>query len=293
MVTCDISYDNDFGPIVDGCRSSFDFTLLFEQSILSIGPAALLLVFAPYQLIRLSQVPRKLLPKRGVRTGALKYVSLRLLARWSLLMFVKVFAALLLNVQIALLVLWTLDPITNAAVPAAALSFLAAIAVFLLSVIEHSRAVRPSTSLILYLLATVTTDAVQARTLFLRHENSTLACLSAVLIGLKLCLLLLEAKSKRRFLRSPYRAYPPEATSSIINRSFFWWLNPIFALGLRRILTLDDLFSIDEKLSSRLLRSQMKISWNICKQLIYSFLTLYARPDIGIGDGGHPNKNAL
>lgn len=32
-------------------------------------------------------------------------------------MYMKVFAALLLSVQIALLILWTYNPLTNAAVP--------------------------------------------------------------------------------------------------------------------------------------------------------------------------------
>jgi ATP-binding cassette subfamily C (CFTR/MRP) protein 1 len=77
MVTCDLSYDNDFGPVVNGCRSSFDFTLLFEQSVLTIGPAVLLLLYAPYQLALLSKAPRKLASARGFRTSLLKYVSMR------------------------------------------------------------------------------------------------------------------------------------------------------------------------------------------------------------------------
>jgi len=76
MASCNLSYDNKFGPVVDGCRSTFDFSLLFEQSILSIGPAALLLLFTPYKLLRLSKASRKLLPARGIRTGLLKYVSI-------------------------------------------------------------------------------------------------------------------------------------------------------------------------------------------------------------------------
>jgi ATP-binding cassette subfamily C (CFTR/MRP) protein 1 len=137
--------------------------------------------------------------------------------------------------------------------------------VFLLSAIEHSRAVRPATSLILYLLVSLIADSVQTRTLYLRHDITPLAALSTVLVGLKVLLLILEAKSKRRFLKSPYRSYPPEATSSIINRSFYWWLNPIFAAGFRRILTLDDLFSVDDKLSSNLLRTEMRNSWTKCQ----------------------------
>ena len=56
--------DDVFGPIVRGCRSNFDFTLLFEQSILSIGPAVLLLIFAPPRVIRLLRSSKKTLSSR-------------------------------------------------------------------------------------------------------------------------------------------------------------------------------------------------------------------------------------
>jgi ATP-binding cassette, subfamily C (CFTR/MRP), member 1 len=39
--------DNVFGPQL---RGSFDFTVLFEQSILSIAPTALFVVLAPFRI---------------------------------------------------------------------------------------------------------------------------------------------------------------------------------------------------------------------------------------------------
>jgi ATP-binding cassette, subfamily C (CFTR/MRP), member 1 len=62
--TCQSFNDDTFGPVVHGCRSNFDFTLLFEQSILSIGPAALLLLLAPPRLVRLLRSSKKTLPSR-------------------------------------------------------------------------------------------------------------------------------------------------------------------------------------------------------------------------------------
>jgi ATP-binding cassette subfamily C (CFTR/MRP) protein 1 len=44
------SYDNLFGPAVHNCQSDFDFTLLFEQSILLIVPSALLLLYLPFRI---------------------------------------------------------------------------------------------------------------------------------------------------------------------------------------------------------------------------------------------------
>jgi ATP-binding cassette subfamily C (CFTR/MRP) protein 1 len=58
---CDIN-DNFFGPIIHGCRSNFDFTLLFEQAILSIPPAALLLLLTPPRLRQLLKSREKTFP---------------------------------------------------------------------------------------------------------------------------------------------------------------------------------------------------------------------------------------
>ncbi len=58
---CQASNDNSFGPIVEGCRSGFDFTLLFEQTILSIGPSAMLLLFAPPRFVKLLRSSKKTL----------------------------------------------------------------------------------------------------------------------------------------------------------------------------------------------------------------------------------------
>jgi len=105
---------------------------------------------------------------------------------------------------LALLILWTSHRLTNATVPAAVLSFAAALAIFCLSRFEHSRSIRPSVILNVYLLASLVFDAVQVRTLYLRHDDPLILGLFAINIGIKLTLLLLEAKNKRHFLKQPY-----------------------------------------------------------------------------------------
>ena len=45
--------DDSFGPNVLGCRGDFDLSLLFEQSIMTIGPALVLLLFSPVRLRQL------------------------------------------------------------------------------------------------------------------------------------------------------------------------------------------------------------------------------------------------
>lgn len=43
METCN---DNDFGPIVRICRDGFDFTMRFEETILSMAPSMLVIFLA-------------------------------------------------------------------------------------------------------------------------------------------------------------------------------------------------------------------------------------------------------
>jgi len=50
---CPIGADDSFGPQVIGCRENFDFTLLFEQSVLSLGPSALMLITCVPRILQL------------------------------------------------------------------------------------------------------------------------------------------------------------------------------------------------------------------------------------------------
>lgn len=45
--------DDTFGPYAKHCRGGFDFTLFFEESILSIVPLVLLLLIAPVRILYL------------------------------------------------------------------------------------------------------------------------------------------------------------------------------------------------------------------------------------------------
>ena len=71
---------NNFGPTASGCRNDFDFTLLFEQSLLSIGPSALFLLLMPIRTLQLSKKSYKvrrspLHSLKLVSTPALAYIG--------------------------------------------------------------------------------------------------------------------------------------------------------------------------------------------------------------------------
>lgn len=68
------SNDNSFGPFLKTPgRQTFDFTLLFEETILSILPSALLLLLIPSRIGRLWRTPRKV---TGSYLQSTKLVSL-------------------------------------------------------------------------------------------------------------------------------------------------------------------------------------------------------------------------
>lgn len=69
--------DDSFGPYASHCRGGFDFTLLFEETILSILPAVLVCIIVPlrtWYLVRKDTKVRQglLLPCKLVRAVTLR-----------------------------------------------------------------------------------------------------------------------------------------------------------------------------------------------------------------------------
>ncbi|PGH27295.1 hypothetical protein AJ80_01005 [Polytolypa hystricis UAMH7299] len=255
--------DNTFGPQVAAHVSAFDFTLLFEQSILSIGPSALFLI------ISLVCILRSCRQKPKARKGRLLIAKL-----------VTISALILL--QLVNLVLWSLAsvPHTSCSIPAAALSFIASIFISILSYIEHTRSVRPSTILSAYLFFSILFDIVQARTLWLRLDEKTVAAIFTASLTVKIVMLMLESVGKRRLLFAGYEHLAVESTSGVFNRSLFWWLNGLLRNGFRRLLSIHDLCEIEERFSSVVLEDCLQHFWDAHRErrkfalLIASFFLL-------------------
>ena len=64
--------DDSFGPHAGDCRGGFDFTLLFEESILTIVPVTLLLLGLPARLWYLFRRVKKV--AAGKRSATVKIV---------------------------------------------------------------------------------------------------------------------------------------------------------------------------------------------------------------------------
>ncbi|KAI9848831.1 MAG: hypothetical protein M1837_006347 [Sclerophora amabilis] len=263
---CSIDAQDLFGPQVRLCRGGFDFTLLFEETILSIGPLALVLLFVPGRVLHLARSRRKV--DRGL---------LHILKLFSFV----VFGAL----QLALLVLLVLPetPTTRASIASVALAFCSTLAFGYLSHLEHERSVRPSSILNIYFLFTLVFDAARTRTLWSIPNSRMVAIFFTVTVGWKVLILLLEAKEKRSLLRPLYQHYPPEAISGVLNGNFFWWLNPLLTTGFGKVLFLDDLFPVDKDLTSAAARKGLQLRWETVNQrlphaLLWTIVAHYKWP---------------
>lgn len=243
----DRSSITSFGPATS---KGFDFTPLFEDTIFSLLPSALLLLILPYRIIILYDQRQK------VSSGGL--------LRESKSMFLAAFA----TIHLALLILHILDSSlrTVATVAASALAFIASLGLCLLSRLEHSRSIRPSPIINGYILLTLIFDIARVRTLFLNSSNGPIAGLFSSMIGVKVMVLLAEAVEKRKILLAPYRGLSPEETSGIYSKSFFFWLNQLMTSGFQRVLQNDDLYPIDREMSSPSLQQRMKNAWSTATQ---------------------------
>ncbi|CAI7670419.1 unnamed protein product [Penicillium palitans] len=233
--------DNAFGPV--SRLRAFDFTITFEQAILSIIPSTILLLAGPPRLLHISRCQRK---TRSKHDYVLKLVA----------------ASINFALQLSLLVLWSVSVAlrTSTSIPSAILGLASSAIIIGLSYVEDIKSTRPSSLLTVYLLLSILFDATQIRTLWLTHRVAIAAVQSAVL-GTKIAMLLLENREKTSYLKSPYKEYPPEATCGIVNLSFVWWLNRLFLAGCRKIIGSRDLFALEPGLSSGSTGERLKKAW--------------------------------
>ncbi|KAK1493023.1 hypothetical protein CTAM01_09650 [Colletotrichum tamarilloi] len=256
--------DDYFGPQV---RGYFDFTVLFEQSILSILPSALFILLVP---VRISSLLRN-----GIRVRSGKLLWLKLSA-------VTAFLCL----QIALITLWSLPtaPKTKTSVAESAIALIEAIAIGVLSYTEHKRSVRPSLLLGGYLVLTITLDTAHARTLWIRDGLTPIACVFTALLAVKAVMLALEETPKRAYLPDSEKNVAVECTTGVVSRSLFWWLNGLFFQGFRLLIGLEDLGPIDPKFDSTVLlgrldrvwsRAAKNSKWSLIRSVFWAYRTTF------------------
>ncbi len=151
---------------------------------------------------------------------------------------------------------------TRATITTAVLTFVASLCFCLLSFYEHSRSIRPSFLLNIYLFLSILFDATRARTLWMLGEYHTIPIVFTYTLALRTILIVLESTEKRRLLGPQHACISPEATSGAFSRVLFIWLTSLFAKGYRRVLKLQDLYQLTDELSSERLHKVFQKAWN-------------------------------
>ncbi|VUC23771.1 unnamed protein product [Clonostachys rosea] len=265
--------DYSFGPQTSPeCRDGLDLTLVFEESMLSLLPAVLMIVASAVKVASLRNARKVVL---GTSFQDTKMMTL----------------ILLVALRFALLLLWALRaPIrTQTSIAAAAVYVVESLAFLALSKAEHNHAIRPSSLLNLYLIFSIGLDFVRMRTLVKMDFDTLITSLSAAVLAAKLSLLFVEAQNKVMYFTAADIDRPPQETSGILSRSVFWWINSLFFHGHRGILKLDDLIHLDEELSSEETLARFEVRWlsmsnvhsyRLARTIVMSLTRLFLRPVI-------------
>ncbi|KAJ5198318.1 Cyclic peptide transporter [Penicillium cinerascens] len=235
-----------FGPLVhSSCLGGFDFTLLFEESVLTILPAIIACLLLGVRICSLQGRSRK------VKRSWLYVAKLTTILLYAVLHFI-ILAAMAIGSA-------SKTPVSIVGTAVIAVTFL----LFLYaSHLEHSRSLRPSTILSLYLGLSLVFDVIRVRTLWLSSSSAIIASLLSASVGLKAVILVLEGTSKRPFLKKQYQDTIPEAVSGIYSRSLFLWVNPFLWKGYRGVLSEDTLNVLDADLVSASDPEALIESWN-------------------------------
>ncbi|KHO01327.1 ABC transporter [Metarhizium album ARSEF 1941] len=243
--SCSIHVHDVFGPTVaSSCLNGFDFTLLFEESILTLLP----LLLADLVLVPRAALLWKTAPKVNRSwLFALKFLTF------------SVYIAL----QIALLALWAQPntPTTRLTTPVRCILIASFIWLLYVSCLEHVRSVRPSTILCLYLGISCLLDMASARTVCFIPGLNVVAPIHLASYFVKLVLLALEVTEKRRLLLLRWKDTSPEDTASFYSRVLFVWLNRLFLKGYKTLLTVDTLTPLDQDILTASRPTKLQETW--------------------------------
>ncbi|KAF5977902.1 Canalicular multispecific organic anion transporter 2 [Fusarium coicis] len=227
--------DNAFGPRLAGV---FDFTILFEQSILSLLPTGVFILLVPLRLYVLWS------NERVTKSGPLLRAKI---------VTIVIYASL----QTTLLVLWGRENSTKTAIAEPVLGLIESFALAALSFVEHRNSRKPSKLLGAFLVITIILDIALVRTLWIRSMQSIAGVFTASFV-IKTILLILE-EAPKTMLGEKEKIH--ETSSGVVSRSFFWWLNGLFLQGHRTILETEDLQTIDPKFDTDHVSAPLEKQW--------------------------------
>ncbi|KAF2008813.1 hypothetical protein BU24DRAFT_359666 [Aaosphaeria arxii CBS 175.79] len=271
---CTIDTQEDFGPNNDYCLGGFDFTLLFEETVLTIVPFIIILPVLSFRLFRLYRAPI-------VVNGSIWHAAKQV---WALYIL---FGALQVLSIGALAMPDTVK--TNATIACMVVNLLATFTLAITSSFEHYRNSRPSTPISIYLVLSFVFDCARVRTLFETIDARPLGIMLLVATLLKFALIVLEVKEKRAWLVDPSQFPAPESTANFFNRLTFFWVNPLLLKGYKKPIEEVDLFECQKQIvgDSELLALAEK--WENCIGLIAAYVLVYM--GFGLTNALHQHRN--
>ncbi|KAH8881831.1 putative ABC multidrug transporter [Thozetella sp. PMI_491] len=235
------SADDVFGPVVDARTRSFDFTLLFEETVLGIVPTGLFLILSAFRLLALARQRKTSTVHHGFALGKTAVMLL------------------LVGANAAILGLWAIQSTskTRASIPTAAIALFASMMFIALSFKTHTSSHGPSVLLGSYLFLSTLFDAVRIRTLWLMGFSTPLTALFTASLGLKVLVLTLEEMSGS----GEEGQCSSEERAGVISRTVFWWVNGLMKLGYSQPLSVEKLPTIDSSMSSECLWERVGKKW--------------------------------
>ncbi|QLI72089.1 ABC multidrug transporter B [Metarhizium brunneum] len=184
--------------------------------------------------------------------------------------------------QIVLLALWASSaaPSTKTTLATVSLTIAGFILFANLSYLEHTRSLRPSTPITIYLGISILLDLARVRTLFFIPGSQSVAKVNLASFCVKLIIFLLELTEKRRLLLPAWQDASPEAVGSVYNRVLFWWLNSLFMKGFRNLISINSLPVLDTELLKTANPTELVEKWNRVdaskkNALLWTFLLHY------------------
>lgn len=143
-----------------------------------------------------------------------------------------------------------------------------------LSYLEHVKSPRPSSLLGIMLLLSLLLDAALLRTLWLARlldGDAPIRAVFSAAFAVKAALVVLEAQGKSAHLvrgqqgTTRAAAVAPEETAGIYARAALAWVAPLLRTGFRRLLRPDDMYALDEEMSTAMLNDKFWAYWNKCE----------------------------
>lgn len=132
------------------------------------------------------------------------------------------------------------------------LDFLATLAAAAISFFEHSRSPRPSIILGIYLPLLLLFDAAQTRSMWLvakNHDDLIFIKVFSTGMALRGLILLLESRTKRRWLDWKAEKHSPEESASVYSLATYTWVRSLLRIGYKKILIPSDLLPLDTSLT--------------------------------------------